>query len=148
MSKDRNPKATFDPIEKKQPKATASTSYHNLHPSWRLGRIAMQHPFGCHELNPNEWKRLWSHLRDLEKKQWQEILVIGKKFNHNIEIGRLSSLVQNRLKELFSPLDFDELLSLRLSGQERIWGVLDRGVVTLLWWDPNHDVYPYQLKNT
>jgi len=82
----------------------------------------MQHPFGCHELKPNDWNRLWDHLRDLEKalrekRQWQEILVVGKKFNHNVDISQLSTVAQTRLKELFSPLDFDELLSLRLSGK-------------------------------
>jgi hypothetical protein len=147
MGKDKKPRAKFDPAQTKQPKAS-SASYHGLHPSWRLGQIAMQHPFGCHELASDDWRQLWDHLRDLEKKSWSEILVNGKKFNHNVEIGQLSTVAQNRLKELFDPLDFDELLSLRLSGKERIWGVLDRGAVDLLWWDPRHEVCPSQLKNT
>ena len=97
---------------------------------------------------PAEWRRLWEHLRELEKKHWYEILVAGKKFNHNVEIGQLSPTAQSRLKELFNPLDFDELLSLRLTGKERIWEILDCGVVTLLWWDPKHEVCPYHLKHT
>jgi hypothetical protein len=148
MVKGRNPKVKTEPSINKQPKTSVSTSYHNDHPAWRLGRIAMQHPYGCQELKPDEWTRLWDHLRDLEKKEWQEILVKGKKFNHNVEISQLSVKAQTRLKQMFIPLDFDELLSLRLSGKERIWGVLDRGVVTLLWWDPDHEVCPYELKNT
>jgi hypothetical protein len=32
--------------------------------------------------------------------------------------------------------DIDELLSIRLSGTERVWGIFRKGVLQLLWWDP------------
>jgi hypothetical protein len=38
--------------------------------------------------------------------------------------------------------DTDALFSLRLSGPERIWGILDNSVLLLLWWDPFHLIYP------
>jgi hypothetical protein len=148
VKKNRIPKVGVTARTDKQPKALEATSYHGLHPSWRLGRIQMQHPYGCQELKPEEWERLRGSLGEFEKRTWEDILVKSKKQNHNVEIETLSKKAQNRLKELFKPLDFDQLLSLRLSGTERIWGVLDRGVVTLLWWDPNHEVRPSELKNT
>ena len=100
------------------------------------------------ELTADEWNRLWNHLRELEKQTWEEILTKGKNQNHNVAIEDLSKPAQNRLTELFRPLDFDDLLSLRLSGKERIWGILDRGSVTFLWWDPEHEVCPSVLKHT
>ena len=35
-----------------------------------------------------------------------------------------------------------DMHSLRLSGQERVWGILDQGVLSVLWWDPDHAVCP------
>ena len=49
----------------------------------------MQHPYGWHELTSEEWRRLWNHLRELEKRTWDEIQVTSKKQNHNIPIQNL-----------------------------------------------------------
>jgi len=41
--------------------------------------------------------------------------------------------------------DVDEMLSLRLSGTERVWGILADGICTLVWWDPEHRLCPAQV---
>ncbi len=38
--------------------------------------------------------------------------------------------------------DTDELVSIRIGKTERIWGILQQGVLLVLWWDPQHLVYP------
>ena len=78
---------------------------------------------------------------------WDQILVKGKKSHHLVEITKLCKAAQDYLAET-SIEDIDEVLSLRLSGTERIWGILDRGVVELLWWDPKHEICPSLLKHT
>lgn len=53
-------------------------------------------------------------------------------------MGRISDIApfaQARLKELRLD-DFEQVVSLRLSGQERVFGIQDRRVLSLLWWDP------------
>ena len=148
MAKDRTPKVAASPSGIKQPKAHATTSYNDLHPSWRFDRIDWKHPFVDFEVTSDHLKDLFESLCQLEQRDWNEILVASKKQNHNVEIEKLSKKAQDRLGMLFKLLDFDQLLSLRLSAKERIWGVLDRGVVTLLWWDPKHEVCPSAPKNT
>jgi hypothetical protein len=69
---------------------------------------------------------------------WGEILVGSKKQNHSIAVHKLSSAAQKRLAAL--KLLLEEVVSLRLSGRERIFGCLENGVLTLLWWDPLHQV--------
>ena len=76
-----------------------------------------------------------------------EIFVVGKRSNHSVPVEQLCSQAKKRLEEL-RLLDLEELHSLRLSGEERIWGILTQNVITLLWWDPNHEVCPSELKNT
>ena len=78
---------------------------------------------------------------------WNQISIDGKKQNHSVAIAQLSKETQKRLVEI-NIIDIDELFSLRLSGRERIWGILDKGVLNLLWWDPNHRVCPSIKKHT
>ncbi len=74
---------------------------------------------------------------------WAEVL--GSKHNHNVDIDRLCKAARERLVQL-KQHDLDELLSLRLSGAERIWGILSEGVRTIIWWDPDHKICPSLLK--
>jgi len=39
-------------------------------------------------------------------------------------------------------MNTDALVSLRLSGKERVWGILQENALLLLWWDPGHEICP------
>jgi hypothetical protein len=78
---------------------------------------------------------------------WSDILIKSKKQNHSVPISSLCNKAQMRLKEIHCDY-IDELLSLHLTGMERVWGILDQGVMTLLWWDPKHEVCHSFLKHT
>lgn len=149
MGKNRSPKAGATPNEEKRPKAVVGTSFNDMHPCWRFHKVDWAHPFVVgFQVESEHLKSLFDSLCDLEKRTWNEILVVAKKQNHNVRLGDLSKAAQDRLKQHFGTVDFDDLLSIRLTGKERIWGVLDRGAVTLVWWDTDHAVCPSLLKNT
>jgi len=40
----------------------------------------------------------------------------------------------------------EDLFSLRLTGKKRLWGIRDRHVFKVFWWDPEHGVCPSELK--
>ena len=44
--------------------------------------------------------------------------------------------------------DVDELYQLRVTGAERVWGIRSGPLLRLLWWDPNHEVYPVMKMGT
>jgi hypothetical protein len=67
--------------------------------------------------------------------------------NHKMDVGLLEKDARDRLVELRLD-DLDELWSLRLSAQERVWGVITLNVFSLLWWDPEHTVYEVKKKHT
>jgi len=71
---------------------------------------------------------------------WSELLVHAKKRNHSIKISDITPEARDRLEII--GLALDEVVSLRLSGKERVFGYLDNGVLELLWWDPEHQVCP------
>jgi hypothetical protein len=72
--------------------------------------------------------------------RWREILLDAKKQHHTISAERLSVEAQKCLEEDWQGAD--EVVSLSLMGKERIFGIMDRGALTILWWDPEHVVCP------
>jgi hypothetical protein len=62
-------------------------------------------------------------------------------------VDKLIKEAQDRLTEI-SLDDLDELTSLHLTGKGRVWGIIDQGVMNLLWWDPEHQVCPSHKKHT
>lgn len=97
----------------------------------------MVDPYGWHELDRQTLQSVREKLAHFEGRTWGEIL--NSKHNHNVSVGDLSKEARSRLAEL-KQYDIEQLLSLRLSGPERIWGILAEGVYTILWWDPRHQI--------
>lgn len=112
-----------------------------FYPSWRIIGLEMAGPYGWHEIDHTTLHYIREKLRGFESMTLAEIFIQGKKRNHGVELGKLCHDAQRRLRELGYD-DLDELYTLRLSGPERIWGIRDCNVFTLLWWDPRHQVCP------
>lgn len=146
--KNKKPQARIEPSPKKQPKTASNpTSYHNLRPSWRISKIEMTGLYGWRDIDAEKLRYIHNKLSNFESMTWNDILVKNKKNNHSVEIEKLSSTAKTRLTEIQLE-DIDELISLRLSGKERVWGILEQGVLIVLWWDPDHQVCPSNLKHT
>lgn len=79
-------------------------------------------------------------LRDYSSRTWREILS-DKKRDHACDVADLSSEAQKRLRERDLE-DVGELLRFRFTGTQRLWGWRDRTYFFVLWWDPDHCVYP------
>ena len=71
----------------------------------------------------------------------------AKKQNHNISVDDLVKEAQDRLFEIFSE-QLDELTSLRLTGNQRVWGQINEGVMELIWWDSEHQICKSNKKHT
>lgn len=104
-------------------------------------------PFGWHQVDGFLTLKLREKLAHFESRTWNEILVQSNKQNHAVDKNRLSRVAQRRLEALQAD-DVDSLVSLRLSGRERVWGILRGAILDLLWWDPEHQVYPSLKKHT
>ncbi len=145
----RNKKIKFAqlPTHKKEPKTAERDSFYDLHPSWQISLLEMHGHFGWQEVNREKLDQIRCRLVNLEKQTWNEILVGAKKQFHPIACSTLSKLAQDRLRELKLD-DIEQVYSFRLTGRERIFGILQRGILILLWWDPDHRVCPSELKHT
>jgi hypothetical protein len=131
----------------KQPKvAVDPEEYWRKRPSWRLHWAQMCDPFGWHILSAEKAAEIRDKLAGFESRTWAEILVTAKKQNHLVSVGDLEPEARKRLSQL--GIFVDQLASLHLSGTERVYGVLEEGIFSVLWWDPNHEVCKSQKKHT
>lgn len=116
-----------------------------LRPTWRVGAVDWDGPFGWGRLTePTLLRELWQRLRDFESMSWTDIEHAG---SHNVATDKLCAAARQRLEELQQD-DVDDLFSLRITGRRRVWGFREANVLRLLWWDPEHQVCPSTLANT
>ena len=67
---------------------------------------------------------------------WSEILVKDKKQNHSIIVNDLNKSAQDRLASKY--IEAESLISLRLTGNHRLYGYMTGRVLNVLWYDDNH----------
>ncbi|HEX4577773.1 MAG TPA: hypothetical protein VH117_10515 [Edaphobacter sp.] len=141
----KKPKAKQEPESTKTPRKMGFDENPNrLRPAWRIGSMEMCDPFGWHEIDGALLLYIRQKLSNFETMTLNEIL--GAK-SHRVAVESLCKDARDRLDDLGLD-DVEELLSLRLSSTERIWGILEHNIVILLWWDPDHLVCPSLLKFT
>ena len=128
--------------------------YYQLRPSWRYSDAWQGDPqvekvefYGYAEIQ-KQGQHLVANLAKFEGRQWKEILVDGKKSNHEIDVSLLSKEAQ-RIIQKIQP-NMDRIVSLRFGGEERLFGKIDNGTgaFLVLLWDPRHKVCPSSLKHT
>lgn len=118
-----------------------------LTPAWRVSKLEMVDPFGWHRIEAAKLEEVRRKLAHFEAMTWQEILVSSGHRNHAVAIDRICDAAADRLEEIGQG-DIEELVSLRLSGPERVWGIRTGNVLMILWWDPEHAVCPALLRHT
>lgn len=111
------------------------------HPlAWRFGRADKGGPFAW-DIQPDaKFKEVVHKLSEFEDKNWNEITAGG---SHPIPTDQLGEEARQRLVEIERD-DLDELISLRLSGINRVWCVKSGHILRPLWWDEQHRVYPVE----
>ncbi|WP_319548828.1 hypothetical protein [Desulfogranum marinum] len=147
MAKQKRPKANYNPTPKKQPKSLNLPNYNSANPSWRFSKLELADPFGWHTIDTDLLHRIREQLQAFESMTWNEILVVGKKHHHSIPVYKLCAEAQKRLHALKLD-DIETLISLKMTGVERIWGIRQQSSLLLLWWDPSHQICPSKKKHT
>ena len=109
------------------------------HPlAWRFGGCDLEGPFAWSIPNHEKFREVLQKLFHLEEKTWDDIRGGG---SHIIEVARLCKEARQRLVEIEKD-DLDILVSLRLTGPNRVWCIKTGHILRPLWWDEHHKVYP------
>jgi hypothetical protein len=121
------------------------TSYQNESPSWKICSMDMNGRWGWKKL---DYQTLIDHIipqmKNFETMKWNEIL---NRNSHEVSTSLIIPDAYKRLIEL-SLDEFDYLVSMRLSGKMRLWGIRNKSTLRVLWWDPLHEICPSSLKHT
>lgn len=144
----KHPKALLGPVERSARIAADPSDTNRLTPVWSIAIFDLDGPWGRDRIEQSDalWTDIFPKLKNYESMTWADILK-DKHRNHSVTLDRLIKAARQRLDEL-KQNDLDELFRLRLSGEQRVWGIRDGRVFKILWWDPNHEICPAALKHT
>ncbi len=140
------------PCRNKQPATTKTprtnpqlpTNYDKENPVWQVSTIDTEGAWGWHQMNGEIWNEIHKRITSFESMPWVEIYKTG---SHYVPIKSLCSPAKKRLEDIQQD-DTDRLFSLRITGIKRIWGIRDRNILKIIWWDPKHEVCPSVKKHT
>lgn len=141
MAKDkRQKKVSFGatPEPQKKPRFSDPTPYSNSPLSWRFSACDRNGPFSWKALQDPKYKEILEKLHEFETKNFNELAATG---SHFIETGSLSEEAQKRLAEIKLD-DLENLMSFRCEGADRVWCIPEGALMRVLWYDPEHKVYP------
>ena len=134
-----------NPRPRKKPTSPPIVSTQNRKLVWKVTGIDDNSPWGWNQITcPDFLRNIWEKMRNFETMTWSEIL--GRN-HHAIAVNDIIKPAQNRLEQLGHD-DQAELVSFRLGNTERIWAIRSGAEAFLLWWDPNHEIYPSHLRHT
>jgi len=85
-------------------------------------------------------------LRDYSRRTWGEISGDTTR-DHPATPDDICQAARKRLTDLDLD-DVAELFRFRFTGTQRLWGFRDRKYFIVLWWDPDHQVWPSAKKHT
>ena len=105
---------------------------------WRFSSRDREGPFGWAIGDHDKFREVIDKLAEFEGRTWSEITEAG---SHIIGCSRLCDAARTRLREIELD-DLDELVSLRLTGTNRVWCIQSGNIMRILWWDADHQVYP------
>ncbi len=113
--------------------------------SWHLGAIDYGGPYCPSIIGHAGMTGVLKKLKGLESMTWNEILQNGD--SHPIEVSKLEKDARDRLKDMERD-DVTEVVSLRITGKKRLFGVRYDAVLQILWWDSDHAICKSSLKHT
>ena len=141
----KKPKGQTSTFEKKPRQDISLKGFQSDFPVWGASIIDLDGPWGWKKIDYNCFANdILPKIQGFESMKWSEIL---RRNNHEVKVAKITKNAQKRLEELNID-DIEILVSLRLTGQKRIWGIRLNNQFKFLWWDPKHEVCPSHLKHT
>ena len=111
--------------------------FYSMHPSWRFsGRDRKHWTFSKERLIDAFWDEIIPFLESLESMTWAGILKYSGNNHHMIDISKLNPVARKAMDE--NRIEAESIMSLRLQGRHRLYGIMDDNVFCILWFDVEH----------
>ena len=111
--------------------------------SWGFQNLDHGGPWSWFALEGQAQRDVIGKLAEMEKRTWGEAAGSGSAGAcKSVDIPSIPTReAHDRLLEL--DLDeYDHIWEIRLTGRQRIWGIRVQNVFRIVWWDPEHEVWP------
>jgi hypothetical protein len=140
-NREKVPRHAVEPAVKKMPRHHYPAEGESAELiSWRIGDVELEGPWGWGTIPPEKARLIHVFLSALEKLTWG-IACHGGKPVRQVKVKDAPAEARKRLEETGRD-DVESLTELHLGGLSRIWGVRRGSACHLLWWDPEHKVWP------
>lgn len=138
----KRPKSVEKIAEKKSPVIAEPVSlYDDDKAAWRISRIQLIDPYGWHDLDAEGILRIKGRLASLERSTWRDIFVRDARHNHQIGVSDLKCPIAKLWMQKNLP-DQPALWTIRVGAKGRIWGILSEKAYQIIFWDPDHLIWP------
>lgn len=155
MSKPKRPKVSSTTVragesDRRVPKLSRLGVLGDDKPFWRFALVDVDGPWGWGSITPDDLRTVLAFMREMERTTWREIR------NHQTGGNRRRGAkhkfipqehcITDATKRLTDVLELDEFndswFRFRVSGERRLWGVVQGTTFYPVWWDPRHEVCP------
>lgn len=111
--------------------------YFSQNPAWTFANSDQEMwAFSIEHIGDLIWSEILPRLQALETQTWGEILLKDKKQNHSLDLDDLNKVAQDRLASKY--VEAESLISLRVTGNHRLYGYMSGRVFNILWYDDDH----------
>lgn len=113
-------------------------------PVWRFHLMDFDGPWSWNNVDATMLRSIRDRLANFESMTWKELEASRAGNCGPMPVSEICQEAFRRLQAL--KLDDHEVIyKFRITSAGRVWGVRSRSIVQLLWWDPNHTVYPMNI---
>ena len=122
-------------------------------PIWCFNKIDKNGKFAFDlERRDFQHKEVFKKIIDYSNLTWAEIKRQthddGKSKHHGLEIESISNEANKRFNEMHLEEYSDTIFSFAFQNKLRIVGLRENEYFYVLWYDPNHEIYPYNKKHS
>lgn len=115
------------------------------HLCWRFSSADIDGPFSCGQFTHDDFAQFWARLRAFELMNISQLKQAQSL--HGVPCANISKIAKERLQEINKD-DLDIIYGFHIAGECRLWCMKHENILSVLWWDRNHEVYPVRKRHT
>lgn len=115
---------------------------------WRFEHVDHEGPWGFSKLSGDDLCALLRKLRDFERMSVPALLHQSGGLAKSYDLEKLPNKQAKERLEHLRLADQTSISRLRINGPGRLYGFIDKNVFHVVFWDPEHLIWPSSKKHT
>lgn len=132
--------------DKKSVRSVPAISPDAMKVSWIFSGVDREGPFAWPQHDAEEMHEILTFLETIDSQTWAEVL--GRRHHALTDPKGFSKEALKRLSEIHKSDLIDQIYSFAMGSRKRVILIRFEAVAYLLWYDPEHKVYPSTKKHT